>query len=201
MLNRMHLPKLLLSLLFITAVSGPAWAAHDQLVYVGTYTNAKIENGSKGIYVFGLESKTGKLEPMGVAAETKNPSFLAIAPSKKFLYSVSEGDAGAGIGAYSLDSTTGKLTALNVESSQGKGPCHVSVDHTGKTVMVANYGSGHVASLPVKADGSLGAAASVHLHEPASQADPKRQAGPHAHSINVDATKSSCTNWMRLRPF
>ncbi|WP_038163510.1 lactonase family protein [Verrucomicrobium sp. BvORR106] len=172
-------------------------AAHDYLVYIGTYTgakNAKVE--SKGIYVFGFDSQSGKLEPMGLAGEVKSPSFLAISPSKKYLYSVSEAPVGTaapgkpatgGISSFSIDPSTGKLTLLNQESSQGSGPCHVSVDHTGKVVLVANYGSGHVASLPVKSDGSLDKAATVYLHEPASKANPKRQEGPHAHSINVDA--------------
>lgn len=162
-----------------------AHAANDQLVYIGTYTNGK--STSKGIYVFGLDSKSGKLEPMGLAAEAKNPSFLAIAPNKKFLYAVSEGEGSeGGVSSFALDQATGKLTFLNRQSSKGAGPCHVSVDATGKVLMTANYGSGHIASLPIKDDGSLGEAASFYLQGPASNADPKRQKGPHAHSVNVD---------------
>lgn len=98
---------------------------------------------------------------MGLAGEVKSPSFLAISPSRKYLYSVSEAPMGAaspgkpatgGVSSFSIDQKTGKLTLLNQESSGGSGPCHVSVDHTGKTLLVANYGSGHVASLPVKDD-------------------------------------------------
>lgn len=180
-----------LSFLFVVAVGFVGTclqAASDQFVYVGTYTNnknARVE--SKGIYVFGLDSKTGKLEPMGLAGEATNPSFVAIAPSKKFLYCVSEMGGGGAVSSFSMDAKTGLLTLLNKQSSQGKGPCHVSVDHTGKTVLVANYGSGHIASLPVKADGSLGEPVSTHLQGPASNANPGRQSGPHAHSINVDA--------------
>src|SRR5688572_7480435 len=194
----MKLPRTLCFAALATALPFASLpAANDQLVYVGTYTgakNAKVE--SKGIYVFGFDSKTGKLEPMGLAGETKSPSFLAIAPSKKYLYCVSEAPTGAsvpgkpatgGLSSFSIDQKTGKLTLLNQESSEGSGPCHVSVDHTGKVALVANYGSGHVASLPIKADGSLGKPASVFKHEPASKANPKRQDGPHAHSINVDA--------------
>ena len=77
----MKFPQLIAALLLPLAT---ARAASDQLVYVGTYTNGK-PGGSKGIHVFGLDSKTGKVEPMGLAAEVKNPSFVAIAPSKKFL--------------------------------------------------------------------------------------------------------------------
>ncbi len=175
----------LTGLFLLTLVS--ARAASDQLFYVGTYTIGK--STSKGIYVYGLDSKTGKVEPMGLAAEAKSPSFLAIAPSKKFLYAVSEGEGDEGaVSVFSIDQATGKLQFINMQSSKGGGPCHVSVDSTGKVVMAANYGSGHVASLPIKADGSLGEAASSHLQEPASNVDPKRQKGPHAHSINPDQT-------------
>lgn len=159
--------------------------AGDQLVYVGTYTTGK--STSKGIYVYGFDSKTGKLEPMGLAAEAASPNFLAIAPNKKFLYAVSEGtgDEG-GVSSYSIDPKSGSLTFLNKQSSAGGGPCHVSVDAGGNVLLVANYNSGHVASLPIKADGTLGEAASTHLHGPASHVNPKRQKGPHAHFITAD---------------
>jgi 6-phosphogluconolactonase len=160
-------------------------AAGDQFAYFGTYTNAK--SPSKGIYVAEFDSKTGKLGALTLAAETKSPSFVAIAPSKKFLYSVSEGEGKEGaVSSFSIDPATGKLTLLNSASSKGGGPCHVSVDPAGKVLMVANYGSGHVASIPIKADGSLGEAASSYLQGPASNADPKRQKTPHAHSVNTD---------------
>jgi 6-phosphogluconolactonase len=59
------------------------------------------------------------------------------------------------------------------------------VDRTGKTVLVANYGGGSVAALPVDADGRLGKATSAIQHS-GSSVDAQRQATPHAHSINVD---------------
>ncbi len=164
-------------------------AASDQFVYIGTYTNnknARVE--SKGIYVFGLDSKTGKLEPLGVAAEVKSPSFLAISPDKKFVYSVSElaGASGGAITAFSVDASSGKLTQMNQQATVGAGPCHVSVDPTGKAVLAANYSGGSVISFPVKADGSLGEKGTFIQHTGASNANPRRQKDPHAHSINVD---------------
>ncbi|TLD72083.1 lactonase family protein [Phragmitibacter flavus] len=157
--------------------------AHDQLVYVGTYTGGK--SPSKGIYVYGLDSTSGKLTPMGVAAEANKPSFLALHPSKKFLYAVAEGDGKqGGLSSYSIDPSSGKLTLLNQQSSQGSGPCHVSVDATGKVLFVANYGSGHVASLAIKEDGSIGDAITAIQQGPPSNVNAKgRQKGPHAHSF------------------
>src|ERR1051326_5245931 len=123
-----------------------------QRVYVGTYTgNAK----SKGIYLFDLDPASGALTSRGVAAEAASPSFLAIRPNHQFLYAVEEGDGGGAVGAFAIDGASGKLTALNQQSSGGSGPCHLVVDKTGKNVLVANYGSGGVAVLPIQPDGRL----------------------------------------------
>ncbi|HTI49679.1 MAG TPA: lactonase family protein, partial [Planctomycetaceae bacterium] len=156
-------------------------------VYIGSYTGAK----SQGIYVSKLDLKTGSLSPAQVAAEIKNPSFLAIHPNRQFLYSISEvsdtdGKPTGGVSAFTLDRTTGKLALLNHQSSRGAGPCHIVVDPTGKTALVANYGGGSVAALPINADGTLNAAASAIQHV-GSSVNPDRQMGPHAHSINVDS--------------
>jgi 6-phosphogluconolactonase len=154
------------------------------LVYVGTYTGPE----SKGIYAYRFEPKTGEVKPLGLAGEAKNPSFLAIHPNRKFLYSVGEAGDGGGWGgtvsAFALDRATGKLTFLNSASSGGKGPCHLVVDKTGKNLLVANYGSGATAVVPIKADGRLGEPSSTIQHS-GSSVNPQRQQGPHAHSVNL----------------
>ena len=156
------------------------------LVYVGTYTGAK----SKGIYRFHLDLATGKASPVELAAETSNPSFLAIRPDHRALYAVSEianfggGKSGA-VSAFALDPQTGGLSFLNQKSSHGGGPCYVVVDRAGKNVLVANYGGGSVAVLPIQSDGRLGEATAAIQHQ-GSGSNPQRQEAPHAHSINLD---------------
>src|SRR5262245_2771138 len=170
------------------AALNAADGAKELLTYFGTYTN----NGkSKGIYCYKLDLASGKLTSVGVTEGIKNPSFLAIHPSGKFLYAVSEvndadGKPSGAVTAFSLDRKTGALKRLNHQSSEGAGPCFVAVDKTGKVALVANYAGGSIASLPIKADGSLEKAASAIQHE-GSSVVPARQAGPHAHSINVSA--------------
>ena len=155
------------------------------LAYFGTYTHG---GKSKGIYCYKLDLASGKLTEVGITEGIKNPSFLAIHPGGNFLYAVSEVSEGGkptgAVTAFKLDRKSGKLTAINHQSSEGAGPCHVSVDKSGKCVLVANYGGGSIASLPLNADGSLKPAASAIQHE-GSSVDPNRQKGPHAHSINV----------------
>jgi 6-phosphogluconolactonase len=157
----------------------------DYFVYVGTYTRAK----SQGIYVYKLAAATGKLTPLGLAAESKSPSFLALDPTHRYLYAVNEigdyeGQKSGSVSAFSIDRRAGKLTALNVVASGDAGAVHLMVDHTGKYVLVANYGVGSVAVFPILADGSLGKA-TAHLPHSGHSIKPRRQLGPHAHSIYV----------------
>jgi 6-phosphogluconolactonase len=160
----------------------------ELLVYVGTYTSAK----SEGIYMLRLNTTTGELTPAGVISGIKNPSFLAIHPNRKYLYAVSEvsdadGKPTGGVTSFAVDSKTGKLNQLNSQPSEGAGPCHLVVDKTGKTVLVANYGGGSVAALPIAADGRLGKATAAIQHK-GSSVNQQRQSAPHAHSINIDSS-------------
>ncbi len=155
----------------------------DYLVYIGTYT-AKT---SKGIYAYRFNPATGRLVSLGLAAETVSPSFLAIAPDGDYLYAVNEtirGKRDGGVSAFAINRRTGKLAFLNQVSSLGTSPCYVSLDKTGKYVLVANYGSGSVAVFPVGPDGRLGKA-SAFIQHTGSSVNPRRQRGPHAHSVNV----------------
>jgi 6-phosphogluconolactonase len=160
-------------------------AGSEYFVFFGTYTAEK----GQGIYVSRLDTATGKLTVPELAAETLNPSFVALHPNRKFLYAVSEisdfnGQKSGAVSAFALDPKTGKLTFLNKVASGGAGPCHVSVDRTGKDVLVANYGGGSVSVLPIRTGGRL-AEASAFVQHTGSGADPGRQAGPHAHSANL----------------
>ena len=157
--------------------------AKNFAVYFGTYTTGK----SKGIYRATFDAATGKLGEPALAAETKNPSFLAIHPGRKFLYAVGElsGKKGGAISAFAIE-PDGSLKLLNQQSTVGVGPCYVGLDRAGKNALVANYGGGSVAVLPVGGDGKLGEHTAFVQHT-GSSVNPKRQTGPHAHSIFLDA--------------
>jgi 6-phosphogluconolactonase len=155
-------------------------------VYIGTYTAKK----SKGIYSARFDSDTGKLSAPESAAETKNPTFLALHPNGRVLYAVGEVDDFQGkktgaVSAFSIDAKAGKLSLLNQQPSAGGGPCHLAVDKSGKCVLVANYGSGSIAALPIEPDGKLGKPATKIQHT-GSSVNHERQAGPHAHYISTD---------------
>lgn len=168
------------------ALTTTAIAGDNFLVYFGTNTNAK--NNSKGIYVARFNSASGELTQPELAAEAGNPGFLSIHPTKKYLYASSDvpgagGKKAGGISAFSIDKKSGKLTPINQSATSGAGPCHVSVDQTGRLAVISNYGNGSISSYSIKEDGSVSPEVCYIQHE-GSGADPKRQTGPHAHSVN-----------------
>jgi 6-phosphogluconolactonase len=173
----------------LAAARAPAAnAADNYLVYVGTYTNSGSKaTGSKGIYVYRFDAASGEIEPLGLAAESEQPSFLAVDPSGKYLYAANEtdtyqGQASGGVSAFSINRTTGMLTFLNEVASRGGAPAHVTVDHTGKYVLVSNYNGGSLAVFPAGPDGKLGEA-TVFVQHNGSSINKDRQAGPHVHEI------------------
>ena len=196
---------------FFCGNSALAAPAGEFFAFFGTYTNAL----SHGIYVSRLDAATGTLSAPELAAETPSPCYLAVSPDipspagvgeggpdkignegrpgktvQKVLYAANSisgfnGEKAGAVSAFAMDKQTGRLSLLNQKSSGGVGPCHVSADGMGKTLLVANYGGGSVKSLQLNADGSLGAAGSYIRHH-GSSVNTNRQTAPHAHSIYPD---------------
>jgi 6-phosphogluconolactonase len=174
-----------LVLLLLTFVSAAIAAPQNYILYLGTYT----ENGStsKGIYAYRYDAVSGHITPLGLAAETTDPSWLALDPNSRFLYAVNEvgnyqGPNSGGVSAFAIDRASGKLTFLNEVSSRGAGPCYITLDKTGRYALVANYDGGSVAVFPILADGRLGEASDVVQHK-GHGPNSERQEGPHPHSI------------------
>jgi len=156
------------------------------LVYIGT----RASGNGKGIYLCRLNTTTGTLTSPKLAVETTDPAFLAIHPNHHFLYAVREaggfgGTPNGAIDAFAIDPTTGKLALINQQNSGGQGPCHLAVDRSGQCLLAAHYGSGSVTAFAIHEDGSVGGVGDLKQHS-GSSADPKRQTGPHAHSVGFD---------------
>src|SRR5580704_9902806 len=183
---KMLLLAFLLVVICSAAASSPA-SPGKYFVYVGTYTAESSTR--KGIYAYRYDPHGSTLAPLGLVAETTNPSFLAVHPNHRFLYAVNEtgdykGQKSGAVTAFSIDHVTGKLTQLNQVASGGADPCYITVDKTGRYVLVANYTGGSIAVFPVLADGRLGEA-SAFIQHTGHGTNPKRQEGPHAHSIDL----------------
>jgi 6-phosphogluconolactonase len=162
--------------------------AKSHRAYVGTYT---AKTNSKGIYEFDFDPATGKMSVVQVAAETKDPSWVAAHPNGKYLYSVNETGKASTVSAFSIDPKNGKLSLLNQLPSLGEDPCYLSFDKTGKFLFVANYTSGNVAVFPILADGQLGEHTGLVKNEGTLGPDKERQEGPHAHWIEPSENNTS----------
>jgi 6-phosphogluconolactonase len=169
-----------------------SYSGQPALVYVGAFTGPPPHRYGKaqGISVFRLDPATGAMAQLQTVPDVPNPSFLTLAPDRRHLYSVNanaeiDGHPGGAISAFAVDSATGRLTFLNRESAEGAGPCHVSVDRTGRWALTACYHGGSAAVLPIRDDGRVGPATDAITYS-GSGPVPVSQDGPHAHSINLD---------------
>ena len=173
--------------ILVTSLSPEMTAAaskmNESLVYIGTYTDQQ----SKGIYGYRFNSSTGQLTPLGLAAESANPSFLTTDARGHFLYAVNELDSYQGqptgaVSAFAIDSATGKLSLLNQVASHDQGPAHIAIDRTGKFAFVSNYPLGSMAVFSVLKDGQLGKLSAFVRHQ-GSSANKQWQQGPHVHQV------------------
>ena len=189
MLNQVWLTLCLVGFSFMSIHHSSAADSTKRFrVYIGTYTSPTC----RGIYQTTLDIGTGQLQAPQLAAEIVSPSFVAIHPNQKYLYAVNEiedfeGKKSGAVTALSMDEATGALRVLNQQPSEGKHPCHLIVDASGKNVLVANYSSGTVAVLPVDAASGRLSKAVTTIQHAGSGPNKGRQEGPHAHSINLDA--------------
>jgi 6-phosphogluconolactonase len=143
-------------------------------LYVGVYGD--------GVYAYRYDAGSGQLEPLNMVGKVANPSFLATDREHKYLFAASEvdGDKPGEVAGFAINRTTGALTALNSRSAEGKGTCHLAVDHTGKMLIAANYTSGNVPAFPIEPDGKLGSRSAL-MGANGTGPNKERQEGPHAH--------------------
>lgn len=160
-----------------------ASAAEDPLPLVFISSFAPGEKGA--IHAYKMNPKTGELHLLERTSDVENPFFLAVSPDNKYLYSIHAPGKFSGkdnefVSAFALEGRTGKLKLLNRQSSLGTASCYLDIDQSGKVIVVANYTTGSVISLPVKEDGSLGEPETFIQHT-GSSVNPQRQKEPHAH--------------------
>ena len=151
-------------------------------VYVGTYTRL---GRAEGIYVYRLDPASGALAHVQTLANVPDPSYLAAKSDGRFVFAVNELDPEGAVSAYSRNPDDGSLAPLNQVASHGAHPAHLSLDPSGRWLLVANYSGGTVATFPISEDGTLGEAAHVVRHS-GSGSNPRRQEGPHPHMIVTD---------------
>ncbi|MFS3134476.1 lactonase family protein [Gluconacetobacter sacchari] len=188
---------------------GPARAAipprERTLCYIGGYNKHAPPGGAgngQGIALFEMNRTSGVLAPISTFMDIASPSFITLSADSRFLYALSEiddfnGKPDGSVTAFSVDHLSGELTRLNVVSSGGAVPAHLSVHHSGRYVLVANYVGGSVGVLPIRPDGSLGEPTDIvrnsgpRMPERAEDNPPGNFAvsdhsGPHVHMVASD---------------
>jgi 6-phosphogluconolactonase len=190
-ISRRHLMAIGAVSLVLPAVANAAGATGATYVYVGSYTKDPPGGGSNnpvGLSVFRLEPGTGKLTPIQ-QVPSPNPSFVALDPSRRFLYVTNEIDNYEGkngsVEAYAIDHSTGMIKLLNRQPTTGGVPAHLTVDPTGRHLVIANYFGGNFIVLPIEADGRLGPVSGT-AQDSGTGPNKERQEAPHAHIITLD---------------
>jgi 6-phosphogluconolactonase len=142
-------------------------AAFAARAYIGTYTpdpadpHSSAAGHGEGIYMVNVDEATGTPSNPKLVAKTVSPSWIVLSADHKFLYAVNEvatyGPHKSGsVTAFAVDQATGALKQLNVMDSGGSIPCFISIDPSGKYLLVADYTGGAYEVIRLKADGSLG---------------------------------------------
>jgi 6-phosphogluconolactonase len=144
---------------------------------VGTYTG---QSDSQGIYVGTLDTISGHLGALKLAAPEKNPSFLAISPDHQFLFAA----LSSGVESFRIQPDA-SLKAISTRSFSAGEVSHVSLDRSGHVLFAASYGGGAIAAFPVGDDGAIGAATATVTFS-GSGPNPLRQKKPFAHSVYAD---------------
>lgn len=164
--------------------------AQEHYLIVGTYNSPK----SEGIYVYRFNSYDGTAKEVS-HINTSNPSFIAISPNEKYIYAVNENADSTKyivtghVAAFSFNKKKGTLRFLNKQESDGKHPCYVTVDQTGKWVIAGNYSSGNFSLLPVNRKGKLLTSKQTIQHY-GSGPNQSRQQSPHVHGIFLKKNNS-----------
>lgn len=163
-------------------------------VYVGTYTcpikfgtGQILEGKGEGIYILEFNLETGKLKHLQTVYNVANPSYLVLNNHHNYLYAVNElkefeGKASGSVSSFAVSEKEGWLTYINKQATGGTDPCYVELSPRGTHLYVTNFMSGSICVYSIRDDGSISAATQFIQHE-GSSVDPKRQTGPHAHSL------------------
>ncbi|GJM59935.1 6-phosphogluconolactonase [Persicobacter diffluens] len=157
---------------------------------IGTYTRKEghVDGKAEGIYIYSFNPANGALKHLSTTDNIINPSYLNVHPNGQYIYAVSEvadDEKGAPVYAYQFEATTNTLALMNESSTLGNYPCYVEVSPEGKSLAVANYGSGNITLIPLNPNGSLGTKPAMDQHS-GQGPNLARQEAPHAHMAHYN---------------
>jgi 6-phosphogluconolactonase len=170
------------SFLLVIVLSAPAMA-EDMFVYFGSHGAGP----HIGFSVAHFDTDTGKLTKPVFLEEAVAPAYFIIRPDGRRLYTCNS-FPGSSVSAYAIDPTSAKLAFLNQQPSGGGDPSYVSLDPSGRYLMVANFLGGSVAVFALRPDGSIGRRTAL-VQNIGTSLDPNDPKHAHAHSIRFDPSR------------
>ena len=166
-----------------SAVLATTESRSGYFAYVGCRTTKERNARGKGINVYYVEP-SGEWKHVQLVEDLINPSFLAMDRMQKYMYTI-HGDFSE-ISAFAIDPANGGLTFLNRQSTEGKNPVHLVPDPSNRYMVVANYATGTLVTLPILSDGKLG----VVIDKVSLPGEPgpnkTQQESSHPHEVSYD---------------
>ena len=174
---------LLLPLIIVACTSGSI--PENILFYVGS-SDGSLE---QSIFLCELDYSSGQVSIVDSFPGSKASSYLALSPDKDFLYAIDGTQSDpekkySSVTSFKVTDQDGRLKMMNSQSSEGRGPCHVSCHPDGSHIFVANYSEGNIAAYPLADDGSISPASDIIQHT--GNGPDKRQTKAYAHYITAD---------------
>ena len=172
-----------------------------------------IYGNCDGLTVCRINAETGAVHIVDQSRGVESPSTLVVSPDRKFIYAANESHDfkgtgfGGGVTAFSFDAETGKTEVINQSYSFGSSACYITMDKTGKYLLVANHGSrfyvtrfkevdgelvpdvirdeGCISLLEIRPDGGVGKLLDRLILEGTGD-DPVVHGSAHPHSVQID---------------
>jgi 6-phosphogluconolactonase (cycloisomerase 2 family) len=124
--------------------------SNKMYLIIGSYS----DGSTPGISVYDFDMGTGEFSFVNDIKNVLNPSYLAISPDEKLIYSVNENNEGA-VSVFSFEKESGALHFINSQLTKGAHPCYIAVNERRNFIVTANYTGGSISYFPLNAEGHI----------------------------------------------
>lgn len=171
--------KSIITILFALFIGFNCYS-QNTYVFVGSYNFNKVK---KGIYVFKLDTITGRLKKIITVKNVLNPSYLTVSPNGNYIYACTDTktpNAGS-VSSFEFKPQNKTLTFISSQKSGGENPVYLMVHKNGKWLVNANYTEGSIAVHSLAEDGKISPIIQSFSYLEGS-IDKERQDRSHVHS-------------------
>ena len=168
--------------LFISFLIGTSLYSQKQFVFFGSYN---WDKGSEAVYVYELDTETGKLTKVASSSDVINPGYITVSNDGKYVYASSDAKTPnyGTVSSFAFDADKKSLTFLNQQKTGGENPVYVNVDKSGKWLINATYNQATISVFPLLDNGRIDSMVQHFKFTEGSGVNPKRQEKAHTHSV------------------